>query len=77
MKREWAVRKKLLPKEKVKPVKSISFKISKALYLQAEELTKENNLNIGQYAKKILHGCVLAALENMKGNKWKYQQAGL
>ncbi|WP_295159057.1 hypothetical protein [uncultured Brachyspira sp.] len=59
----------MLPKEKVKPVKSISFKISKALYKEAEEIAKANNLSIGQYAKKILHGCVLAALENMKGSK--------
>lgn len=60
--RVGAGRKKLAPEEKVKPVKSISFKISKALYKEAEEIAKANNLSIGQYAKKIL-------LENMKGSK--------
>ena len=53
-KREGSGRKKLPPEEKVKPVKSISFKVNKDLYLQIEQIAKENNLSIGQYAKKIL-----------------------
>ena len=52
--REGSGRKKLPPEEKVKPVKSISFKVNKDLYLQIEQIAKENNLSIGQYAKKIL-----------------------
>ncbi|MCZ9892324.1 hypothetical protein OFQ98_08495 [Brachyspira hyodysenteriae] len=46
--------KKLPPEKKVKPVKAISFKISKELYSKAENIAEENNLSIGQYAKKIL-----------------------
>ena len=52
--RKGAGRKKLPDEEKVKPVKSISFKVNKDLYLQIEQIAKENNLSIGQYAKKIL-----------------------
>ena len=58
-KREGAGRKKLPPEKKVKPVKSISFKISKELYSEVEQIAKQNNLSIGQYSKKIL-------LENIK-----------
>ena len=36
------------------PVKAISFKVNKDLYLQIEKIAKENNLSIGQYTKKIL-----------------------
>ena len=46
--RKGAGRKKLPDEEKVKPVKSISFKVNKDLYLQIEQIS------IGQYAKKIL-----------------------
>ena len=52
--REGSGRKKLPDEEKVKPVKSISFKVNKDLYLQIEQIANENNLSIGQYAKKIL-----------------------
>ena len=52
--REGSGRKKLPPEEKVKPVKSISFKVNKDLYLQIEQIAKENNLSIGKYDKKIL-----------------------
>ena len=52
--REGAGRKKLPPEKKVKPVKSISFKISKELYSEVEQIAKQNNLSIGQYSKKIL-----------------------
>ena len=52
--RKGAGRKKLPDEEKVKPVKSISFKVNKDLYLQIEQIAKENNLSIGQYTKKIL-----------------------
>ena len=40
--------------KKIKPVKAISFKVNKDLYLQIEKIAKENNLSIGQYVKKIL-----------------------
>ncbi|KLI30741.1 MULTISPECIES: DUF6290 family protein [Brachyspira] len=53
-KREGAGRKKIAPEKKIKPVKAISFKVNKDLYLQIEKIAKENNLSIGQYAKKIL-----------------------
>ena len=59
--REGAGRKKLPPEKKAKPVKAVSFKISKELYSKAENIAEENNLSIGQYAKKIL-------LENIKGD---------
>lgn len=52
--REGAGRKKLPTEQKAKPVKAISFKISKELYSKAENIAEENNLSIGQYAKKIL-----------------------
>ena len=39
-------------KKKIKPVKAISFKVNKDLYLQIEKIAKENNLSIGQYVKK-------------------------
>lgn len=52
--REGAGRKKLPPEKKAKPVKAISFKISRELYSKAENIAEENNLSIGQYAKKIL-----------------------
>ena len=42
------------PEKKIKPVKAISFKVNKDLYLQIEKIANENNLSIGQYAKKIL-----------------------
>ena len=54
--------KKLPLKKKIKPVKAISFKVNKDLYLQIEKIAKENNLSIGQYAKKIL----LEKIENTK-----------
>ncbi|WP_302280015.1 hypothetical protein [Brachyspira pilosicoli] len=52
--REGAGRKKLPPEKKAKPVKAISFKISRELYSKAENIAEKNNLSIGQYAKKIL-----------------------
>ena len=51
-KREGAGRKQ--KEVKATPVKAISFKVNKDLYLQIEKIAKENNLSIGQYAKKIL-----------------------
>ena len=53
-KREGAGRKKIAPEKKIKPVKAISFKVNKDLYLQIEKIANENNLSIGQYAKKII-----------------------